>query len=214
VAGLAIGWFARGAYHAETARIERIRVADAARDLSTTFEIELWSPRSGRKAQNTVCLLDGRHGQIIEGGTIYNRNSHVDFDHYHAGSFTCGIQGGDRGQLIDLGDASALERRSGGPPLTVLRWHDDALYAEGREQLAPDPVGPAPPPSKLQRWVAKVLRVPAMAAKARTDCAQVKPGHVYFVRIAARREPKEIVALFQVLAYEPARYVKIRCAQL
>jgi len=42
----------------------------------------------------------------------------------------------------------------------------------------------------------------------------VKPGHVYFVRIAARREPKEIVALIQVLGYAPARFVKIRCAQL
>ena len=43
---------------------------------------------------------------------------------------------------------------------------------------------------------------------------QIKPGHVYFVRIAASREPTEIVALLLVTEYEVGKRVKLRCVQL
>ena len=66
----------------------------------------------------------------------------------------------------------------------------------------------------LRRWIAQVLSAPAIAMTGRHGTAQVKPGHVYFVRIASVREPKEIVALLLVLEYDVGSRVKLRGVQL
>ncbi len=211
----AAGWFGHALYDGYAVRAETRRSADAARAPATGFEIELFAKSPEHTAHSMLCLLDGQYGQMIQDGQVFNRNSHVDFEGYTPGSFTAGVQGNDKGQVIDLGDIADLEREVGGPPLEVLRWRDGTVLAEGDEWVVPDPIGEPSRTEQAQRWLATVLKAPALApAGSPLKAAQVKPGHVYFVRISANREPTEIVALLYVLEYDVNQRVKLRCVQL
>lgn len=211
---LAVGWFARGFFDALDGSEVR-RVADSARSASAGFEIELIARSATHPAASTLCLLDGQHGMVEQDGRVLNRNSHVDFEHYAPGCFSVGIQGGDQGQVIDLGDGKDLEATVNGPPLETLRWRDGSVVAEGDELLVPNPVGAPEAFHKVRRWLSTVLSAPALAPNVGAMAsAQIKPGHVYFVRIAAKRDPTEIVALLLVEEYEVGKRVKVRCVQL
>lgn len=212
---VAAGWTLRGLYDGRVDAEEVRRVADAARSPSAGFEIELFARTAERPAASTLCLLDGAYGMVEKDGQVLNRNSHVDFEHYQAGCLTAGIQGGDRGQIIDLGDEADLMARVHGPPLQALRWRDESVVAEGDELIAPDPVGAPEAFHEARRWLATLLSVPALAPNASPmQSAQIKPGHIYFVRIAASRDPAEIVALVLVEEYDVGKRVKLRCVQL
>ena len=214
-AGFAGGWIARPIADRVAERARELRVADAVRAPSAGFEIELWARTPQHPAESCLCLLDGKYGLVESNGRVGNRNSHVDFNWYASGSFTAGVQGGEQGQVIDLGDAAVLAREHGRAPLEALRWHQGELVVEGDVFLAPDDPSAPPSASPLRRWAALVLPIPAIAGNSAADKqAQVKPGHVYFVRIMANRGPSEIVALMQVLEYDVGSRVKLRCVQL
>jgi hypothetical protein len=156
---LATGWVARGMVDA-TDGPEIRRVADAARSPSAGFEIELFARTAARPAASTLCLLDGSYGMTEKDGQVLNRNSHVDFEHDQPGCLSVGIQGGDRGQVIDLGDEAELAAAVNGPPLQALRWRDECVVAEGDELMAPDPVGAPEAFQKVRRWLSTLLSAP------------------------------------------------------
>jgi len=213
--GLAAGWFGHGWRDAHLQGGELLRVADAAREATAGFEIELLARTPEVPHKSTVCLLDGDYGMIEKDGRVFNRNSHVDFHNYTPGSFTAGIQGGEDGQVIDLGDVADLEREFGGPPLEVLRWHEGAITAKGEDYEVPDPVKHPGRRVRKGNWFETALTAPAIVAqRAKDKSAQVKPGHVYFVRIADRHDGTQIVALLYVLEYDVGKRVLVRCVQL
>ncbi len=201
--GFAGGWLARG----------QSRAREAARTAGALFEIELFTLSPTHQAHSTLCLLDGKHGQVIQDGQRYNRNSHVDFHHYAAGSFTAGVQGGENGQVIDLGDVSDLRGEYGGDPLRVLRWRDGRLFARGEAAVEPEDVGAPSKDDSVLAWVGEIFDIAALVKKGPIrKSAPVKAGHVYFVRITGARESPEIVGLLHVLDHDPGVSVKLRVA--
>lgn len=213
--GLGIGWFVRGEHDARSLEVERVRVADAAREPSATFELELHSRSDEYPGQSTVDLLGGRYGHVVRDGQVLNRGSHLDFDHYESGSFTAGIQGGEDGQVVDLGSHVELEAEFGGPPLLVLRWRDGALFAQGSVFDVPPGMEPDPKVVQAHDWVSKNLDLTGVAGKRKPHkSAQVKPGHVYFVRIVERDGTLVTMALVHVVEYDVGKRVRIRVAQL
>lgn len=49
----------------------------------------------------SLCFYDGRGGSIIQEGEIRNRCSHLNYNSYSADSFAVGVQGGERGVILD-----------------------------------------------------------------------------------------------------------------
>lgn len=185
----------------------------AARSPNAFFEIELLSDAAGGRAQRTLCLLDGRHGLVIQDDEVRNRDSHVDFDWYHSGAFTAGIQGGEEGLVHDLGTVQELEARLGGPPLEVLRWVDGELRAQGEPVDAPTDLPPGSRGAPAPSWIESLFSLgPASATT--SNHAAVYLDHVYFVRIVNSSDGDEIVGLLQVLDLELGRRVQLRCARL
>ena len=52
---------------------------------------------------------DGKPGAIVQGHLTYNRDSQLSFGTYAEDSFTVGIQGGEDGAIVDIGDDAALK---------------------------------------------------------------------------------------------------------
>lgn len=61
----------------------------------------------------TISLLDGRSGLVTKDLAVYNRDSHVAFEIYGKDTLGVGIQGWQRGAILDLGSAQELEARYG-----------------------------------------------------------------------------------------------------
>jgi len=68
---------------------------------------ELFAGTNGQSWQRTMSFLDGDFGLVLQGGVVYNHDSHLDFDHYNSGSFRVGIQGGEKGSARSDGGAAA-----------------------------------------------------------------------------------------------------------
>src|SRR4029453_4565924 len=60
-----------------------------------------------------LSLNDGKHGAVVQGSLLDNRDSQLSFDTYERNSFRVGIQGGEVGAIIDLGSADDLKVRYG-----------------------------------------------------------------------------------------------------
>jgi len=80
---------------------------------------------SGPPAQGTADLyakdplrhdydfVGAAYGSAMQNGQIVNVGSHIDFGNYNADAFTVGIQGGQVGAIVDLGDDAAVAKAVG-----------------------------------------------------------------------------------------------------
>lgn len=71
----------------------------------SSYFLELFADDPLRR---TADLEHGVYGDVLQDGAIRNANSELDFGHYHEGEFTVGVQGSDRGFIVDLGEDEAL----------------------------------------------------------------------------------------------------------
>lgn len=58
--------------------------------------------------RRTADLENGVYGTVLQDGEVRNRNSQLDFGGYNEGEFTVGVQGSERGFIVDLGEDEAL----------------------------------------------------------------------------------------------------------
>lgn len=152
---------------------------------------ELFASTGPMSFQRTMSFLDGDYGMVIQKGTLYNRDSHLDFGWYEKGEFRVGIQGREKGFIADLGHANDLiPGRPATDILRLARWRKGSLLVEG----ASLPLG----------------------LDGEANHAPIKVGHCYFALIyRGKGHPDlDVPALFIVLEHEPGMRVKIRWSLL
>lgn len=158
--------------------------------------------------QSSLCFNDGGSGYVFENGKVVNRSSHLAFDIYEKDSLTAGIQGGERGYIIDLGTAVDLRQKYGyretvgngqgyaslhiadNNEVVILRNYDQQSYQSLKEAEA------------------------LFEADRQAASAPVKLGHIYLVRIQRKQPEKDILAKVLVVAYRPGESVVLRWTAL
>jgi len=141
---------------------------------------------------SSLCLADGQAGYVMQHGGIFNRCSHIEFDHYNAGQLTVGIQGGEEGLIVDLGTAEDL-RKEYGYSETVANGQGFAsiTFHEGKIKIRK-----AGQKGELQELTEgeQLLRQPGKS----TSSATAKAGHIYLARIFDRHN-KDFQILVKIL---------------
>jgi hypothetical protein len=156
-------------------------------------------------AASSLCFADGKEGGAIEHGGVFNRCSHIEFDHYNAGQLSVGIQGGELGSIVDLGTAADLgkeygyaERVGNGQGFASLTFRDGKLMIRKGARY-----------TDLQDLVegAQLLKETPHSVAA----AVAKPGHTYLARIIDRHNPDfQILVKLLVLKAVPGESVTFR----
>ena len=134
--------------------------------------------------RHAMSLSTGRYGLAVQDNVVVNVDSELDYGVYFFDQFLTGVQGGQVGELLDLGTTEDLAARygyqetvGGGQGFSSIRFESGGLviladlstgavqeFTEGQDFLdAPDTVSSVP--------------------------AQVNLGHVYLVRIQDRNDP-------------------------
>jgi hypothetical protein len=143
---------------------------------------------------HTLCLTDGREGGVFQDGQARNRCSHIDFDTYKAGSLSVGIQGGEVGAIVDLGNWQDLHTNQAFP---------NVRFVDGKIMLVKEPR--AGKPEELTR-AARVF-------EPSTNMASIEalPGHIYLARITDRHDKDfQILVKLLVLTVKPGESVTFR----
>lgn len=148
-------------------------------------------------AASSLCLADGDEGQVIRQGVVYNRCSHIEFDHYNAGSLTVAVQGGEQGQIVDLGTADDLKKKYGySETVSSGQGFASISFRDGKIQIRK-----AGSKSELQELTEgqQMLQEPVKGGAA----AVAKPGHIYLARITDRSN-KDFQILVKILVLRAA----------
>ena len=143
---------------------------------------------------HTLCLTDGREGGVFQDGEARNRCSHIDFDTYKAGSLSVGIQGGEVGAIVDLGNAQDLRTNQAFP---------NVRFVDGKIMLVKDPRFGKP----------EELTRAARVFEPTTNMASVEalPGHIYLARITDRHDKDfQILVKLLVLTVKTGESVTFR----
>jgi hypothetical protein len=145
---------------------------------------------------HTLCFIDGREGGVFQDGEARNRCSHIDFDTYKAGSLSVGIEGGESGVIIDLGNPQDLQANQY-QAFAGLRFVDGKIIlikdqrTGSREEL----------PRAAQ----------VFAASSNMGSAEARPGHIYLARITDRHNKDfQILVKILVLTARPGELVTFR----
>lgn len=153
---------------------------------------------------------DGKYGHEIVNGSVYNRNSDIDFNTYNKGKFTVGVEGGRTGIIIDLGTSDDLQNKykysetgGGGQGFaSIHRVNKTLLILKG---YAYNGTFQAMDESK------ELFRV----ATQKQGNAMVNRGHIYLIRITDNYKPDfELIAKIIVIAYTPNESVTFRWSLL
>lgn len=131
-------------------------------------------------------------GHIVQNGEIMNAGSHIDYHHYYASELTVGVQGGEKGIIVDLGHDDDVAARIG-VAQTVGGGQGFAGLALGKYGFN-DPAA------------APVLTTPAEALSMQgTGHARPELGHVLALRIVRPDQVDLIVKLMIVDVVEGER---------
>jgi hypothetical protein len=157
-------------------------------------------------ATSHLSLNDGMPGTVVQGHLSFNRDSQLSFDTYVKDGFRVGIQGGEDGAIVDLGDDRALKARYGYAETVGNAQGFASIHLEGGRAV-----------------IVKDYRTRAFQPLAEFDelgrerengdTAAVALGHIYLVRITAASGDK-MHAKLKVLAFVPGQYVTVRWARL
>lgn len=154
---------------------------------------------------SSLCFADGKEGGVIQHGGVFNRCSHIEFDHYNAGRLTVGIQGGEQGVIVDLGSVDDLKKEYGYRE-TVGNGQGFAsiTFFDGKIQILK-----AGRSRDLQELV-EGGRLFQETPKSGTS-AIAKPGHIYLARIFDRQNKDfQILVKLLVLKATPGDSVTFR----
>ena len=156
-----------------------------------------------------LSLNDGMPGAVVQDHLTFNRDSQLSFDTYSKDSFRVGIQGGEVGAIVDLGDDDALKARYGYKETVGNVQGFTSIHMEG---------GTAVVVKDYNARQFQPLKEFAELDRKRPDAntARVIVGHMYLVRISRRerRDSTHLHAKLKVLAYVPGQYVTIRWSRL
>ena len=143
---------------------------------------------------HTLCFIDGREGGVFQDGEVRNRCSHIDFDTYKAGNLSVGIEGGESGAIIDLGNPQDLQTNQA---FAGLR------FVDGKVILIKDQRTGA------RQELTRAAQV--FAATTNMGSAEARPGHIYLARITDRHNKDfQILVKLLVLSVQPGESVTFR----
>jgi len=160
--------------------------------------------------RHSLSLRTGAFGTAIQAQRVVNVDSELDFGALHPGQFTAGVQGGQVGELLDLGSTAELALRygydetvGGGQGFASIRFEGEELVI--LDELA---TGSVQPFTEGQQFLQ--ARPPAFSVP-----AAVQLGHLYLVRIVDRNDPAFLrFAKLLVTAHRPGEEVSFVWAEL
>jgi len=169
-------------------RVSRASTLPPASTISTLY--------SNDPIAHTLCFTDGREGGVFQDGHARNRCSHIDFDTYKASNLSVGIEGGELGAIIDLGNAQDLQANQ-------YQAFSGIRFVDGKILLIKDP-------KKDERQeLPRAAQV--FAAGNDMSSAEAKPGHIYLARITDRHNKDfQILVKLLVLSVRPGELVTFR----
>jgi hypothetical protein len=158
-------------------------------------------------ADTTTAAMDfhmGNPGSIIQDHEVRNRNSHMAFGVYGANAFVIGIQGGDKGYLVDLGSSTELaERYQYAETVGNNQGFASIRFVDGELVIRSDNHDNKLQPLGINEALASQDR--------NAKQAPVVYGHVYVARVQRDENPaKDLYAKFKVVEFIPDQSVTIR----
>jgi len=153
----------------------------------------------------TLSFTDGKSGMTMKDHEIYNRDSHLAFEIYDKNNLRVGIQGLERGSIVDLGSGDELEARYGYRETVGKSQGFASIHREaGKLVIFQD----------RQKHTFQPLKEAALLDKTEEmTSAPVLVGHIYLVRIS-QAETETVSAKLRVLAFTPGQSVTIRWERL
>jgi hypothetical protein len=154
---------------------------------------------------HTFCFRDGQEGYVFQQNEVRNRCSNIDFDSYNEGNFTVGVEGGQIGNIIDLGTDEDLGQRYGYAQSRLAKGQAFAVLhmEKGRLVTLKD---------RQAGTFQEITESDALFAEGKSlVTAPIKVGHVYLVRLTDTYDKSfQLLAKILVLAYSPNSSVTIR----
>ncbi len=179
------------------------QVRDAA---MTNVQSNLATLYAADPVESSICFDDGKGGYVLEKNRVFNRCSHVAFDIYEKDSLTAGIQGGERGYIVDLGNATDLKQEYG--------YEETVGNAQGYASLHITDNKVMILKSYKEQTYQTLSEGEALFKDGAKASTPVGLGHIYLVRIKRNRPEKEILVKVLVVAYRPGESVVLRWAVL
>ena len=153
-----------------------------------------------------LSLRDGKPGTVFQDHVAKNRDSHIAFNTYNKDSFRVGVQGSDRGVILDLGtDVELRSRYEFADTVGNSQGFASIHVEQGRALIGKD----------YRTGQFQPLKEFEDLARAREDMevAPVVLGHIYLVRIHSLGK-ESMYAKLKVLAFVPGESVTIRWVRL
>jgi hypothetical protein len=135
--------------------------------------------------RHTFDFVRGRYGSVIENGQVRNAGSHIDYANLIPDEFAVGVQGGERGIIVDLGPDAAVAGKLGVTETVGSGQGYAALALESGKFNDPD--------------AAPVLGTPpSQLSMSTTGHARPFRGHVYALRVVRDGASDLVVKLLVV----------------
>jgi hypothetical protein len=153
---------------------------------------------------HSLCFTDGKEGGVFQNGEPRNRCSHIEFDAYKSGNLSVGIEGGEVGQIIDLGTEDDLSRQYGYQQ-TIGKGEGFASieFRDGKLLIVKD----RKPATRQELTQATQLFGNGQSVAS----AEARAGHIYLGRITDRYNKNfEILVKLLVLSARPGESVTFR----
>jgi hypothetical protein len=154
---------------------------------------------------NTLSMRDGGAGSVFKENAVYNRQSDINYSSMRDGEFTVGIEGNNRGWIVDLGSPLYLSKKYG--------YEETSGNGQGYASIGLR-LGKI---SLLKNYCIKNTTPIAEAEQLFAEWdhdkshAPVKLGHIYLVRITDGTGRKfELIAKLLVIGYRPGESVTFR----
>lgn len=154
---------------------------------------------------HSLSFGDGKYGEIFDKSSVYNRRSELDFNTYKNGSFSTGVEGAQRGVIIDLGTGEQLRNRYKYQDTVGSGQGFASIHRKGETLFI---LKNLPYERKFQPMTesAELFRDGQSTAS-----APIALGHFYLVRLIDPNEAGfERLVKMIVIAYEPNQWVTIR----
>lgn len=160
----------------------------------------------------SLCFNDGKDGLVIQQGEVRNRCSHLRIEERHREAFgsdeqiSIGVQGGQLGTLLDLGEESQLTQKYGYTDLPGIAFTSIQL-SDGNVKILKSRQR-----REFQELKEAMPLLQAEAAQMRSSVSlPISVGHIYLGRILDRNDKNfDLWVKILVLAYVPGQTVTFR----